>query len=143
MDVITGKEARMYHHSHTSKTPNRPRIAVAVLALAAIAAAAPAVAQARHAPGDIVTQQPRLHYSSARLNQLDALGPKYVTVHPPATPVSSTTPSPGSRRGFDWRDTGVGLGAVAFALALAAAAVMLARRRRSEPQPEQSSLSGA
>ena len=132
----------MYHHSHTSKTPNRPRIAVALLALAAIAAAAPAVAQARHAPGDIVTQQPRMHYSSARLNQLDALGPKYVTVHRPTTPVSPTTPSPSSRRGFDWRDTGVGLGAAALVLALAAAA-MLARRRRSEPQPERSSLSGA
>lgn len=132
----------MYHHSHTSKTPNRPRIAVALLALAAIATAAPAVAQAKHAPGDNVTQQPRLHYSSARLNQLDALGPKYVTVHRPATPVPPTTPSPSSRRGFDWRDTGVGLGAAVFALALAAAA-MLARRRRSDQQPERSSLSGA
>ena len=133
----------MYHHNHTPKTPNRPRIAAALLALAAIAAAAPAVAQARHAPGDAVTQQPRLHYSSARLNQLDELGPKNVTVHRPTTPVSPTTPSPSSRRGFDWRNTGVGLGAAAFVLALAAAAAMLARRRRSEPQPERSSLSGA
>ena len=84
----------MYHHSHTPKTPNRPRIAVALLALAAIAAAAPAVARATHAPGDIVTQQPRIQYSSARLNQLDELGPKYVTVHRPATRSLPRRPAP-------------------------------------------------
>ena len=73
----------MYHRSHTSKTPKRPRIAAAVLALTAIAAAAPAVTQAKHGPGDIVTQQPHLQYSSARLNQLDAARPE-VRHRPPA-----------------------------------------------------------
>ena len=133
----------MYRHSHTSKTPNRLRIAVAVLALAAIPAAAPTFAQAMVRSDDLVTQQPRVQYSSGISSSWFRLGPKYVTVHRPASPVAPATPSSRSPRGFDWQATGVGVGVTVFALALVAAAALLARRRRGEPHPERSRLSGA
>jgi len=117
----------------------RIHIAGITLALAAIAAVAPLGAQAMYAPGDIVTQQPGAAYSSARLDQLDRLGPKYVTVHRPVGPVAPTTPS---TRGFDWTRIGTVGGAVLGIVLIAGAAVVV-RRRHGEPQPERGRLSGA
>ena len=127
----------MPHRSRSQKTLNAWRSAKAAVAVTVIAAAIPALAQAHFAPGDLVTQQPQTRYSSVRLNQLDEIGPKYVTIHRPSS--ATTTPNSGSPSGFDWRDTGAGFGSAAFALALLA----LIRRHRRGTQPEQGTLAGA
>src|SRR5512135_20968 len=123
MPLTTPKEAPMHRHT---------RIAGIALALATIAAAAPLGAQARHAPGDLVAPQPHTAYSSARLDQIDQLGPKYVTVRRPASPGVAVAPS---TRGFDWPRTGTVGGAVLGLVLIAGAAVVI-RRRHAEQQPE-------
>jgi hypothetical protein len=133
MHATTSKEAQMSHR-------NALRTSGAAFAVAAIAAATPALAQARFGPGDVPAQQPHAQSTSAQLNQLDELGPKYVGVHRPASPAATTVNSPG---GFDWADTGAGLGGAVVALGLGAAIRVLIKRRRSETQPEQGSLAGA
>jgi hypothetical protein len=140
MHKPTGKEAPMQHRTYIRKTLNTWRSVTAALGVTVIAATTPALAQAHFAPGDLVTRQPQTHYSSGQLNQLDELGPKYITVHRHSSP---TSPTSGSPRGFDWRDTGAGLGSAAFALALLAAARILIKRHRRDTQPEQRSLAGA
>jgi hypothetical protein len=137
MHTPTSKEAPMQHRTHIQKTLNAWRSVTAALAVTVIAAATPALAQAHFVPGDLGTRQPQTHYSSGQLNQLDELGPKYVTIHRHSSPTS------GSPSGFDWRDTGAGLGSAAFALALLAAARVFIKQHRRDTQPEQRSLAGA
>lgn len=123
----------MPHRSRSQTTLTAWRSMRAAIAVTAIAAATPALAQAHYAPGDLAGQQRQTRYSDVQLNQLDELGPKYVTIPHPSSPTS------GSPSGFDWRDTGAGVGSAAFALALLA----LIKRRRRSTQPEQGGLVGA
>lgn len=135
---------------------NRRRLRWVMVTLAAAAFAAPA-AQARHAPSeDPVTTSPRHSLLGApakgpgptRWNasplEIDRLGPKYVPLHHPLSPVPVSVIKVVRPAGFHWDDAAIGAGVAGLVLALVAGlAMLLARRSRKDDLQEQSELAGA
>ncbi len=111
----------------------------AAVVVVAVTASTSAIAQARFAPGDVVSQAPRPAISNTQLNQIDELGPKHLDVHPSTAPAAAAK-APSSS--FGWADTGIGLGSAAFALAIAAVGRVVLIRRRREASPEPGTLVG-
>jgi hypothetical protein len=63
--------------------------------------------------------------------EIDRLGPEYVPLRHPLSPVPTTVVRVVTTSGFDWVDAGVGAGVASLTLALAAGLAMFVTGRRT------------